>query len=142
MNRKKIFVAYRFTGEDPTILSAMISQVTAALDTAGYDCVSSFAEERAFQSRSMNAGAINQEMCRRIADCDAFLAVVKDDQRSEGMLIEIGYRSALFDQGIKRIPFILAVQRSATTCLRDMADTVIEFETIKDLFHQLEALDL
>src|SRR3989338_4058729 len=125
MNRKKIFVAYRFTGEDPSVLSAMISHVTAALDTAGYDGISSFSEEQAFQSRSMNASAINQDMCRRMVDCDAFLAIVKDDQKSEGMLIEVGYRNALADQGIKHIPFILAVQYSATTCLRDMADTVI-----------------
>lgn len=142
MNRKQIFIAYRFTGEDQKSIEEVIHNVRHALDRAGFDSSSSFEDEHLFQKRALSPPSIIREMCRRIPSYDVLLAIVKDEQKSEGMMIEIGYRNALVDQGIKKIPLILAVKRPIATYIRGMADQVIIFETMDDLYLQLESLRL
>ena len=63
---------------------------------------------------------------------DCLLAFVKSEEKSEGMLLEIGYAIA------KKKKFILAIKKDAKTVfLREMANQIIEFDNLKDLYEKL-----
>ena len=61
------------------------------------------------------------------------LAFVKNEEKSEGMLIEIGYALGTGK------PFALAIKKGTkTTYLTEIAKPIIFFEDIDDLCSQLE----
>lgn len=138
--RKKIFIAYRFTGEPTEALTEMIECTTRSLAQAGFNAFSSFPEEDNFLQAGMNPGDIIDHMCRKLPSVDALLVIVKSTEKSEGMLIEVGYRNALRDHGIKNIALVLAVKHGVHTHLRFIADTVIEFDTLPQLYERLSVL--
>ena len=72
---------------------------------------------------------------KELDDSDCILAFVKSEEKSEGMLIEIGYALA------KRKKFILAIKKDIeTTFIKEMADQIIEFEGLNELYNKLSKL--
>jgi nucleoside 2-deoxyribosyltransferase len=72
---------------------------------------------------------------KELNNSDCLLAFVKSKKKSEGMLLEIGYALA------KRKKFILAIKKDIkTTFIREIADQVIEFRTLEELYRKLQNL--
>ncbi len=130
---KKVFIAYRYTGEPEEKLMEMVARLKASLVSVGLEAICSFESEDDFQKAGMNPGNIVEYMCRKLSEMDYLLAVVKTDDKSEGMLIEVGYRNALKDHKLTHPLFILAVKRGVYTHMRFMANVVLEFEDLEDL---------
>jgi len=130
---KKVFIAYRYTGEPEEKLTEMVVRLKVSLASVGLEAICSFESEDDFRKAEMNPGNIVEYMCRKLSEMDYLLAVVKTDEKSEGMLMEVGYRNALKDYKIKHPLFILAVKRGVYTHMRFMADVVLEFEDLDDL---------
>lgn len=141
---KIVFVSYRFNGETLENLLAMMDRITESLEQAGFEAHSSLAETRRgfFEQRGMKPGQITQYMCRKLPRHDAMLVIVKSEDKSEGMLLEVGYRNALADHDIKYLPLILAVKEGVHTCMREIADTILEFKDLDDLCGQLSSLTI
>ena len=74
---------------------------------------------------------------KSIDKCDAYLAIIKNENKSEGLLIEIGYCLA------NKKKIILLINKSVkNTYLRNIANKVIEFNDRNDMISKLKALKL
>ena len=73
---------------------------------------------------------------KELDNSDVYLAFVKSEDKSEGMLIEAGYAIA------KNKKFWLAIKKGVhTVFLREMADKIIEFENLEELYKKLSKLN-
>lgn len=132
----KVFVAYKYTGEDFGQLQRIIPDICKAIDSSGNGSFCSFFNDDFYKENKYTAGQILKYVFTEIEKADCILAFILSPEKSEGMLLEIGYALAL---GKK---FILAIKKDLkTTFLHEMADQIIEFETIEELNEKLKKLE-
>jgi nucleoside 2-deoxyribosyltransferase len=121
--KMKWYVAYKFTGEDMEILEETMKKICSYLEDAGNENYCSL-----FDSSIVDIGnkKVFEKAFDKIDKSDAVLVFVKSNDRSEGMLMEIGYALA---KG-KRV--VLVIKKDVgRTHLREIIDEVIEFEDIE-----------
>ncbi len=129
----KIFIGQAVSGEDMNKLYEEMEKIYTSLEDHEYYCTLQ-EDEKEFQKK--NKKEMLNHAFEEIDKADAFLAIVRSERRSEGMLIEIGYVLS------KKKKLILAIKKGVkNTYLRDMAEKVIEFENTDDLIKQLGDLN-
>jgi nucleoside 2-deoxyribosyltransferase len=131
----KFFIGQRVTGEDFNELMKEMEEIYLALDNAGHEYYCTLKEGEKFQNKS------KKEMMNHafsvIDKYDSFLAIVRNGEKSEGMLMEVGYCLA------KNKKIILLIKSDVKdTYLRDIADITIEFKDKKDMITKLKMLRL
>lgn len=130
-----IFLSYRFTGEDPKELDETLGKIASVLRSRGHEVYCSIEDEEWFREAKRTNGDIMRHAFSNLDSSDIFLAFIRREEKSEGMLVEAGYA---FGKD-KRVA--LALKRGIkTTSLHEMADPVIEFDEIEDLCEKLEAV--
>lgn len=131
-NMKKIFLSYKFTGEDINGLNKTVGKIISTLRSIGYEVFCTLEDESWFQENKKTNREIIERAFQYLNKSDITLVFVHSNEKSEGMMIEIGYAIA------KNKPIILALQRGIkTTFLAEMAKSVIEFDSIDDLCDKL-----
>ncbi len=129
----KIFIGQRVTGEDIEKLREECSEIISALEGNGHDAYCTIVEGDDFEKSS--AGDKMIHAFKRLDDYDAFLAILRNNSKSEGMLMEIGYSIA------KGKKIILLKHKSATdTYLQEVSNEVIEYENIEDLIKRIKEI--
>ena len=124
---KTIFLSYRFTGEDINELTETLGKVLLTLRSVGHTVYCSIEDEKWFRENHRTNKEILKHALERLDKSDVILAFVKSDQKSEGMLLEVGYMMA------KGKSFALALKRETkTTFLAELAEPLIEFDSIDD----------
>ncbi len=133
----KIFIAYKFTGEDVNELRRTLSEICAVLHGVGYSTYCSIEQEDDFQRQGHTHQQIIENALQELRSSDALLAYVNSSARSEGQLMEIGYALA------KNKPVIL-VHKTGTNVhsSKVMANQVIEFDDHADLLKKLADLKI
>jgi nucleoside 2-deoxyribosyltransferase len=136
MKKKRLFISYRFTGEDPKELEGIISQIHEAVEKAGHDCYSTIFDSEQFANQKWSGKQIMEKAFKEIDKSDLILFFVKSSEVSQGMLVELGYSLA------KKKRIILAIQREIRDIIfRRQIEEVIEFESLEDLKKKLISLD-
>lgn len=131
----KITLSYRFTGEDPKELEKNLGKIYSTLEEAGHKVFCSFWKSDFFREHKHTNRQIMEYQMKEMDDSDILLVFIKSDDKSEGMLIELGYCLA------KNKRIILAIQKGLeTTFVRELANEIIEWENIEDLCAKLKAL--
>lgn len=131
----KIFISYRFTGEKTEELKSVIGNICSALEKAGHNHFCSFWKGDFFNENRFTHKQILEHALNELENSDCLLAFVKSEEKSEGMLIEIGYAIA------KKKKFYLAIKKGIkTTFIREIANKIIEFETLEELYSKLKKL--
>jgi nucleoside 2-deoxyribosyltransferase len=131
----RIFLSYRFTGEDPDQLRAVIHSICSNLEKAGHQTFCSFWKGDFYKENGFTHKQILNHALDELERSDVYLAFIKSEEKSEGMLIEAGYAIA------KKKKVYLAIKKEIhTTFMRKMADKIIEFETLDDLYQELGKL--
>lgn len=131
----KIFLSYRFTGENPKILKKTIRNIGDSLEKAGHNCFCSFWQGSFFKENNFTHKQILEHALNELEKSDVYLAFIKSEDGSEGMLIEAGYAVAL------KKKFYLAIKRGVKTVfLREIANKVIEFGQLDELYKKLGQL--
>lgn len=134
---KTIFLSYRFTGEDISELTETLGKILSALRSVGHTVYCSIEDEKWFRENNRTNKEILKHALERLDKSDVILAFVKSDQKSEGMLLEIGYMMA------KGKSFTLALKRGTqTTFLAELAEPLIEFDSIDELCDKLTKVNL
>ena len=134
---KTIFLSYGFTGEDINELTETLSKVLLTLRSVGHTVYCSIEDEKWFRENHRTNKEILKHALERLDKSDVILAFVKSDQKSEGMLLEVGYMMA------KGKSFALALKRETkTTFLAELAEPLIEFDSIDDLCDKLTRVNL
>lgn len=131
----KFFISYRFTGEDHQKLKPLLESMQGALAVAGHKNYCSFEWQSHFEKNGFSNAQILQHSLKELDSSDALLAFINSPEKSEGMLLEIGYALAR-----KKKIYLLIRDRVKTTFVREMADKVIEFQNTEEIAGLLESL--
>lgn len=126
------FVAYRHTGAEPERLEAMLPAVRDALIAKGEDVYCTYFDEANFKSEGFGPKQIMEHAFQKIEEQGNLFVVLDDAQKSEGMILEIGYCLA------KAIPIVVAKRRSVETYLDQMAAASFDYTDIPDLTSQIK----
>lgn len=130
---KKIFIGQAVTGHDVEILKKEMERVYSVLNQKGYSVYSTLEEEG--KNAFKKAGDWVIHGFKQIDSHDIYLAIVRTEHRSEGLLMEIGYAIS------KKKKIILAINENVkNTYLRDFADKIIEWTDFNDLINKLSKL--
>src|SRR3989344_3493345 len=134
LRKMRIFIGQAVTGENISRLKRELSVIYSALENVGghtcYDTLRDGPKELLREPKRKRL----EYAFKKIDESDAFLAIVRTERKSEGMLMEFSYA---FSQGKK---LILAVKGGVNTSLREVADKVIEYEDSSDLIRKLEGV--
>ena len=118
----KYYLAYRFTGEDLEELKKTLTHVCDLLSKHGHHNYCSF-----FDPSMVNIGnkKVLEKAFKEIDNSDVLIVFIKSEEKSEGMLIEIGYALSK-----KKKIFLLIKKGIKTTYVREIADEIIEFDDL------------
>ena len=132
MRKKKVFISYRFTGEDPEELKRTISQIHDAIGEAGHKHYSTIFDSKQFASEKWSGKQIMGKAFKEIDKSDLILFFVNSPQVSPGMLVELGYSLA------KKKRILLAIQKEIKDIIfRRQINEIIEFDDLADLKNRL-----
>jgi len=124
----RVYIAYRFIGEDPNVVRKKTEVVAQAVQKAGHTPFIFNRDIQQWGAVELTLKQIYDQCLEHIRKHDMILAFVSSNEKSEGMLVECGYAKGLH----KKI--IVAVHQSVEPhWLHQMADTLIEFDTIEEL---------
>lgn len=133
----KIYISYKFTGADPEALKQQLQAVTGILEKSGNSTFIYFRDVQNWQKGGLSTKEIIKGAFSAIDKQDSIFALVDSPDKSEGMLLEVGYAKAL---GKK---LIVAIQKEAgAVFLRDLADELIEYKNIDDLLRRLNTVKM
>ncbi|MEK6897712.1 MAG: hypothetical protein AABW93_04260 [Nanoarchaeota archaeon] len=132
---KRIFIGQAVTGQDISALKKELGQIYLALKSRGYKPYSTLEEVE--DNKFKKADNWLSHAFKIIDNHDIFLAIIRTEHRSEGLLIEIGYALS------KKKKFILAINENVkNTYLRHLSDKVIEWKDFQDLLNKLSKLKI
>ena len=124
----RCFISYRFTGEDPKELESTLKHLCNLLAEGGHKHYCSFWDAELFIKNKFSYKQILEHAFEEIDKADCVVVFIKSEEKSEGMLLEVGYAFA------KKKKIILVIKRGVrTTFVKDIADTVIEFDNLNEL---------
>jgi nucleoside 2-deoxyribosyltransferase len=131
----KIYLSYKFTGEKRTVLKTDLSTIIHTLEAADHTVFCAFQQEGLFQQHHYTAKQIIDSSLPHLRAADILLAYIKSNDKSEGMLLEIGYAYAL------KKPIYAAIKQGvATRFISTIANQVIRYKSLKQLQGQLSTL--
>jgi len=132
MNNNSFFLSYKFTGEDINLIKEKLEKILPILRLNGNSVYCSFEDQDFFKKNNFDSKKILEHALKKLDDCEKGLILLDSDQKSEGMLLEIGYMVA------KEKPFILAKRNGIkTTFLEKIAEDVINFDSVEELCNKL-----
>ena len=130
--KMKIFVGQRISKEEIDRLRKESLHLIRVLKEGAHEAYCTLCEDDSFQQ---TRGGWLKHALKQIDNCDVFLALIRDEEKSEGLLMEIGYCLA------KNKKIILAINKNVeNTYLREIADEIIEYENLEDLCNKLRKL--
>ena len=132
MYKMKIFISYRFTGEDPKELKETMKNICDILERKGHNVICTLWKEDIFKKNSFTNKKIMDYGLNELESSDIYLAFIKSKDKSEGMLIEAGFALA------KKKRFVLVIKKDVeTTFMHELANKIIEFKDLDDLYLRL-----
>lgn len=131
----KIYVAFKFTGEDPVVLDKELGAITNALQQSGHEVFCSFWKEKHYRDNNFGSKDIINYSLPHLEASDALVAYIKSNEKSEGMLLEIGYA---LGKG-KRV-IVLIREGVKTNFVTDLASQVIRYSDFSELAAALQEI--
>lgn len=133
----KIFVSFKFTGEDYEDVQKTMSQILTALRARGFEVYCNIESEEKYIKDKYTAQQIFADTLPNLDKSDMIFVFNNSENRSEGMLIEIGYALA------KGKPIFLAAKKGITiNSSKAVSTKVLEFEDLEDLLEKIKTIDL
>lgn len=130
-----IQLAYKFTGEDKNKLLVLLKNICLELENLGHRVYCPALDN----NKPKDKKGIYLSTLNKIEKTDVLIAIKNSEEKSEGMLLEIGH--AL---GLKKKVILLINKKVKNTHLRELVDKVIEYsnenEMIKNLIKGLHSL--
>ena len=131
----KIYVSFKYSGEDLSIVRKNIKTICDILEDNGYETSCTLWLDEYFEKNNFTQKDIMEYALKEIDSSDINLAFINSKQKSEGMLLELGYSIAKE----KKI-YLIIKEGIPTSFLKEFAEKVIVFKNLKDLESKLEDL--
>lgn len=129
-----IFLSFRYTGETIERLQEVFYPVRDALQRMGHEVYLSLDDLETWCNEAMPMREKFARTFAKLSAADVLLVIVRSADRSEGMLMEVGY--ALGQQ--KEI--ILVLQEGVETYVREVATKTILFKDFDSLLHAVRGI--
>lgn len=84
----KIFISYRFTGEDPVVLKKLIDKVKNKIIELKHEFICSYYLDDFFKNNNFSTYEIYTYMLNKIKESDIVLFIITSDEYSKGMYLE------------------------------------------------------
>jgi len=131
----KIALSYKFTGEDYSKLKEFLDEVCNSLKKAGHQPFGTYTKKEEFDKNKTSLKKIMLTALEFIDNSDCHLVIINNQEKSEGMLLEIGYSYA------KKKRIIICIKKGIkTTWIKELINEIIEYETIEDLSEKLQKI--
>lgn len=131
----KVFLSYRFTGEDLNELGKILAGIKSVLTEHDHQVFCSFDEEENFKEQGLTSEQIYDYCLRVQEDSTVFLAFVKSEHHSSGMQKESRKAQELGQK------YILLIRRGLDFPeYRKMANMIIEYSSYEELYDHLKYL--
>jgi len=131
----KFFIGQRVTGEDRNQLREEVKNVVSILEEKGHSGHCTILIGDSFEAKSRKQ--VMEHAFRELDSSDAFLVIIRSEEKSEGLLMEIGYVLG----NNKKI--ILCIKEDVkNTYIREIVDNIIEFSDIDNLYDKLKEAEL
>ncbi len=131
----KIYLAYRFHGEDFTTLKQELDEIADDLSATGHQAYHSVSREEYFQKNNFTKKQIFKYSLDKLKKSDALLAYIKSPEKSEGMLLEIGFALAL-----NKPVYVIIKKGIKTNFVTEIAQKVIKYNKLSNLKKSLATL--
>ncbi|OGJ20177.1 hypothetical protein A3K73_02190 [Candidatus Pacearchaeota archaeon RBG_13_36_9] len=129
----KIQLAYKFTGENKEELQEILQKVIELLRDKGHE---TYAPIFDFSYEGKTKEEIYTGTLDKLDESDAMFVLIRGEEKSEGMLVELGYAIA------KKKKIILAIKKGIESRTRYYAQIIIEFRDIPDMLNKLKKLEI
>ncbi len=128
----KVFISYRFTGEDKVELVKTMTELEDTIKEKKYKVYSTIHDNKQFANENWSGKQILRKAYDEIDNSEKCLFFVRKEDISQGMLLELGYAMA------KEKELILAIKKDIKKSIyRRQIDKVIEFENFEELKEKL-----
>jgi hypothetical protein len=132
----KLFLAYRYTGEDLVILDNTLSLIRQILNSDGHNVFCSFFEQEYFKKLGYSADKIYDYCNQKLAENDLIIFFIKSAEKSRGMDIELE-KARLFQKKI-----VVIIQKNLDfSDFRTSAQKVIEYDNLAELKILLKGIE-
>lgn len=134
--KKKIFISYRFSGEDLDALKTIMDKITDIISKKGYDFFCSFYKEDYFKEHKLTKEQRYDYYKQNIIDSDIIFFFIKTADKSGGMEFELNH-------AIKhRKKRILVVKNNLDfSVFRENAHDIVEYNNIDQFYEILKHYD-
>ena len=124
----RYYIAYKFLNSDKEILKKNLGIISDMIEKTGNTTCIFYRDLQNRWTISMLIDQVIKQAFIEVKKSDVILAFIESEEKSEGMLLEIGYAKAL---GKK---LVLVIKRWINLrFLRSLADEIIEFDSIEDI---------
>lgn len=132
----RFYIAYRYTGEDPAILRDELADIENVIKASGHDVFCSISREKYFLENKFTPRQVIDYSLNELQQSDVLLAYIKSPEKSEGMILEIGFAIA------KQKPvYVLIKEGIKTGYIEGAAEKVVVFNEFSEVENRLsEAL--
>lgn len=127
----KIQLAYRFTGEDPEKTKILLKKIVEIFQGNGHETYTPIFD---FNYGGKTKKQIYTDALDRIDENDALFVLIRGGEKSEGMLVELGYAVA------KKKKIIIAIRKEVESRTLFYADKTIIFEDEEDLLNKIKEI--
>lgn len=132
----KTFVAYRFSGEDTKDLEPLLTAVRDSLQAKNVEVYCTFFDDAELKDKSKSARQIMEHAFKIIDKSDFLFVIQTSDNKSEGMLMEVGYCRA------KNIPIVVATKNPVSyTYIPQMGGISFRWSGVNDLVEKIKNTD-
>ena len=132
---KKIFLSYRFTGENLDELNLILTSMQKSLTRAGHSMFCSLGEEGFFKAQKFSTEEIYDYCLKKQEESDTILVFIKSEEQSIGIKKESDKAREL-EQG-----YILVIKSGLDFSeYRKLADEIIEYNSYEELYEKLKDL--
>ena len=134
----RIYVAYQFTGQDKKYLKHLLVRVSEKLHELGHQTFIFYRDVQKWSQPVKNEKTIINSAFNTIDNCDAILALLENQKRSEGTILEIGY-----SKGKGKKVFIAIndrVGKKKFLYKKGIADKVVFYKDVDQLISKLNLL--
>jgi len=128
----KIFVAYRYTGEDINALKIILTKIKDILESRGGNVFCSLFLDEHFESKGFSSQEIYAYCLQKLEEHDIIFFLIKSKDKSTGMKLEL-------EQAVKNNKkIILAIQNNLHFPeFRRAAHQIIRFDGLPNLYDLL-----
>ncbi|MBU3897294.1 MAG: hypothetical protein KJ697_05205 [Nanoarchaeota archaeon] len=132
----KIFLIYRFTGEEIVKLEKICNKIIASLEKAKHICFCSLSKEKYYKKNKFTRKQSYLDTMKEIDNYEAVLVFIKSNKKNEEILVEVGYAVA------KGKKIFLAIKNGVRSeLIEQISDKIIKFDTVEDLCKKLSKLN-